>query len=352
MFCKNCGKQIDDNAEICPLCGVRAKYRPSKLWYVLVLFGIIGGIIGYIFLKDKDKSMAINIFVIGTVINILGLISNTDQPKTKNADIIQQESPIVRETLVQTPIPIQTTIIPVSTPAIPEGDKKFIAWMSDSSTIITNDLQKLTEASKNYDLRMLEIYGDSLKRNTEKYSGEITEFSVSSQLLPVLYLYLDALNDYHIAGEKTEEGARDIEAKDIESAANYLKWGNEHIKEATNIMNKYPATITAETKTLQMERTTITKSGIGQKDRSKKEDTDKFYLSKGLARFDMTHDGNSNFAVWLMDDKDNRIDLIANDIGNFQGFKVIRIKSSGKYYLNIFTDGNWNIITTNIFPKD
>ena len=25
MFCKNCGKEIDDKAEICPHCGVRSK---------------------------------------------------------------------------------------------------------------------------------------------------------------------------------------------------------------------------------------------------------------------------------------------------------------------------------------
>ncbi len=25
MYCKNCGEQIDDNAEICPKCGIRVK---------------------------------------------------------------------------------------------------------------------------------------------------------------------------------------------------------------------------------------------------------------------------------------------------------------------------------------
>ncbi len=29
MFCKNCGREIDNNAEICPLCGVRVKEAKS-----------------------------------------------------------------------------------------------------------------------------------------------------------------------------------------------------------------------------------------------------------------------------------------------------------------------------------
>lgn len=88
MYCKNCGKEIDDNAEICPECGVRtlSPKTPGKLWYILILFGIIGGIIGYIFLKNKDKLMARNILVIGTGISLIGFIFNTDQSKMKESD--------------------------------------------------------------------------------------------------------------------------------------------------------------------------------------------------------------------------------------------------------------------------
>lgn len=33
MFCKNCGKEIDDKAEICVKCGVRVKTNWFKDWY-------------------------------------------------------------------------------------------------------------------------------------------------------------------------------------------------------------------------------------------------------------------------------------------------------------------------------
>ena len=31
MYCKNCGKEIDNNAEICPLCGVRVKEAVKEI---------------------------------------------------------------------------------------------------------------------------------------------------------------------------------------------------------------------------------------------------------------------------------------------------------------------------------
>lgn len=30
MYCKNCGKEIDDKAEICPGCGIRVKDLPTE----------------------------------------------------------------------------------------------------------------------------------------------------------------------------------------------------------------------------------------------------------------------------------------------------------------------------------
>lgn len=88
MYCKNCGGKIDDNTEICQKCRTRSPSQkiPSKWWYALVLFGIVGGIIGYIFLKNKDKSMAKNVLVIGIGISILTLIPNTNQQNVKQSE--------------------------------------------------------------------------------------------------------------------------------------------------------------------------------------------------------------------------------------------------------------------------
>ena len=81
----------------------------------------------------------------------------------------------------------------------------------------------------------------------------------------------------------------------------------------------------------------ITLSGTGQ------EATSKFSLEKGLSIFRMTHDGNSNFAVWLLDNEGNKVNLLANEIGDFDGSKAVGISKSGIYLLNINADGNWEI---------
>jgi len=68
-----------------------------------------------------------------------------------------------------------------------------------------------------------------------------------------------------------------------------------------------------------------------------------FILDSGLAIFRMTHDGNSNFAILLLDDKGDWIELLVNEIGAFDGSKGVGIDRSGAYILDITADGNWTI---------
>ena len=68
-----------------------------------------------------------------------------------------------------------------------------------------------------------------------------------------------------------------------------------------------------------------------------------FYLDTGLARFEMTHDGDHNFIVWLLDDDGNQIDLLVNKVGEFDGSKAVSIRKGGNYLLSISADGNWEI---------
>lgn len=64
MYCKNCGKEIDNNAEICPLCGVRVKEatpekvdNPSHFAGVAsCCFPIVGLILYFIWKDEKPKS--------------------------------------------------------------------------------------------------------------------------------------------------------------------------------------------------------------------------------------------------------------------------------------------------------
>lgn len=66
-------------------------------------------------------------------------------------------------------------------------------------------------------------------------------------------------------------------------------------------------------------------------------------LSSGLRRFTMTHDGSSNFAVWLIDSAGNKKDLLANEIGAWEGEKAVGITKTGVHYLDVTADGAWTI---------
>ena len=108
MFCKNCGKEINDDAKFCPECGARlleyanieSKSNPESerhfnamcLAGIIVsgisvffnfygLLGIAGLILSYMGYKavkrsaEKGKELAIVGMVIGTVTTIIGLVS-------------------------------------------------------------------------------------------------------------------------------------------------------------------------------------------------------------------------------------------------------------------------------------
>lgn len=68
-----------------------------------------------------------------------------------------------------------------------------------------------------------------------------------------------------------------------------------------------------------------------------------FSIGKGLTTFKMIHDGSSNFAILLLDNKGQTIELLVNEIGAFNGSKAVGIKKGGIYLLDISADGNWTI---------
>lgn len=68
-----------------------------------------------------------------------------------------------------------------------------------------------------------------------------------------------------------------------------------------------------------------------------------FSMGKGLATFKMTHDGSSNFAILLLDNKGRTVELLVNEIGSFDGSKAVGIAKAGIYLLDISADGNWTI---------
>jgi len=63
----------------------------------------------------------------------------------------------------------------------------------------------------------------------------------------------------------------------------------------------------------------------------------------------MTHDGSGHFAVQLLDEGGQLVDLLANETGGFEGSKAVGIKEGGRraqpgtHILNISADGNWTV---------
>lgn len=64
MFCKNCGEQIDDNAVVCPHCGVAQEQKPAVVDNGGFLWGLLGccipivGLILFLVWKDQKPKTA------------------------------------------------------------------------------------------------------------------------------------------------------------------------------------------------------------------------------------------------------------------------------------------------------
>ena len=68
-----------------------------------------------------------------------------------------------------------------------------------------------------------------------------------------------------------------------------------------------------------------------------------FTLKPGVATFRITHNGSSDFAVWLDDVNGKHVDLLANTVGTFNGTRAEDIDQGGIYLLDIDADGDWKI---------
>jgi len=73
------------------------------------------------------------------------------------------------------------------------------------------------------------------------------------------------------------------------------------------------------------------------------------FNSTGTGRkfFTLTHDGKSNFAIVLEDERERYISLLVNEIGSYSGKKSANL-TIGKYYLDITADGAWTIDITSV----
>jgi len=84
-FCPYCGKEVSPDAYSCPNCGhpLRQPHTPpvpnepvSAAWWLLPFFlAWLGGLIGYLVLKDRNRGTATNILIFGIVWTFLGIIA-------------------------------------------------------------------------------------------------------------------------------------------------------------------------------------------------------------------------------------------------------------------------------------
>ncbi len=66
-------------------------------------------------------------------------------------------------------------------------------------------------------------------------------------------------------------------------------------------------------------------------------------MDSGRAGFAMKHDGESNFAVLLMNNKGQKLELLANEIGAWSGSKAVRVPARGVNWLSVDADGSWQV---------
>lgn len=70
---------------------------------------------------------------------------------------------------------------------------------------------------------------------------------------------------------------------------------------------------------------------------------ERFSLAEaGLIRFSLSHGGEQNFIVWLLDPGGEKLELLANEVGDYSGETAIRLEP-GSYFLQIQADRQWLI---------
>jgi hypothetical protein len=70
-------------------------------------------------------------------------------------------------------------------------------------------------------------------------------------------------------------------------------------------------------------------------------------LDCGMTKFSFSHNGHENFIVWLYDVDGISMDVLANEIGVYDGSHAVRITYSGIYLMDIRADGNWIVSVQN-----
>lgn len=71
--------------------------------------------------------------------------------------------------------------------------------------------------------------------------------------------------------------------------------------------------------------------------------TKKFKLDGDVTLFKMTHEGESNFAVTLLNEKGEYVELVVNEIGAYKGTRAYGEFEKGMHLFNVEASGSWTI---------
>lgn len=78
--------------------------------------------------------------------------------------------------------------------------------------------------------------------------------------------------------------------------------------------------------------------------------TSKFVLEAGITIFYMKYTGADNFIIWMYNDTGAQTELLANEIGSYDGAQLIGVRADnimgatpGQYYLGVEASGAWNV---------
>lgn len=117
-------------------------------------------------------------------------------------------------------------------------------------------------------------------------------------------------------------------------------------KKATSTTEKATTTTVKRTTTTTEKPTTTTTARPAPApihfEGSSQTATDLFPAEGGLGVFNMAHNGGSNFAVWLVTDQGEKVELLANTIGGYQGSYGMNLPA-GQWRLDVSADGPWTI---------
>jgi hypothetical protein len=139
-FCQYCGKELTVNFDFCPNCGkpltleakastfltpVATSHKPSNVWYLVpIVLTLLGSVIGYFALKDRDKRMARNLTIVGVIMPFvwIGMIA-----AIASLQVAPEQQPQI----------VTTTVLPKTVGNL--GEIKDLAYIQVNPALYTDD---------------------------------------------------------------------------------------------------------------------------------------------------------------------------------------------------------------------